>query len=246
MSRINRKKHITISDGTEKQVVYNKGVSRKVSKKIGHKGDYAIVDFTSPFISSVKTGGGTDDNPYIYTIDLEDNIVNSIAANKDKLLEQMNDSKKINGSVNAIEQKRVDLLKGFDHVFSFNIDLSTFKLIDIANSKDMKIAVRKSIDSKKGNRNHYNNEFYVGGNFTLPFRYSIKSNLRIKSKDNGGVANQIQCELGYKVNVTKGRDNSSFIFSLLHNNMPISYSYLEEKINTNMSEASIDFLIEYK
>ena len=77
MSRINRnKKQTTIADGTSNQTVYNKGVSKKVNKKVGHKGDNARVNFNSPFISVVQSGGGTESNPYLYTLNVKDTIVN--------------------------------------------------------------------------------------------------------------------------------------------------------------------------
>lgn len=248
MSRINRQKNKTISDGTEDKTIYNKGVSRKIHKKVGHKGDYAIVNFKSPFISSVKTGGGTSEDPYIYMLDVEDSLVDSITNNKSKLLEQIEESKGINGQVNLVEKQRLDMLTGFTDMFSFNVDLLklSLKVTDIGNSKEKNIGVSKYIHPQKVKRNKVNNLFYVGGDFKLPLKHSIRYNLNIKSKDNIDSNAPTPCESGYKVHINKGVDSSSFSFYITYNNLPITYDYLEEKIETKMIGASIDFLIEYK
>jgi hypothetical protein len=252
MSRVNREKIKTISDGTEKQVVYNQVASKKVHRKVGHKGDYAIVKFTSPFISSVKTGGGTSSDPYIYMLDVEDTLIDSIAANKSKLLEQMDDSKEINSRYNIIETERLNLLKGMGNMFSFNVDLLklSLKITDIGNSKNKGITVSKTIPPKVHHTREniirgHNNSFSVSGDIKLSPNPSIKYNLRLESKDELLSTAPTPCEYGYKLHIHEVNTHG-FIFKITHNEIPITFGYLEEKMQEKMLKASIDFLIEYK
>tara|TARA_R110001592_G_scaffold108024_1_gene302117 strand:- start:16421 stop:17221 length:801 start_codon:yes stop_codon:yes gene_type:complete len=247
MSRINRPKGHIASDGTENQSVYNKGVSKRIYKKIGHKGDYADIKFTSPFISSVKTGGGTDENPYVYTLDVNDTLINSISSNKADLLKQMDESKEINSKANIVERKRLDMIVGFKDMFSFNIDLKELscKMTNIGNSDVKNIQVRKATSKQKTKRDTVNNMFSVGGDFKLPLKCSIKHNLKIESKNKINSNAPTPCEYGYKVHVKKGSDGSSFDFHITYKNFPITFEYLKEKIKNKMKSISIDFLVEY-
>ena len=248
MSRINRnKKQTTIADGTSNQTVYNKGVSKKGNKKVGHKGDNARVNFNSPFISVVQSGGGTESNPYLYTLNVKDTIVNSIANNKAKLLEQMEESKGLNDLVNSVQLKHLKMLKGFDSTCSFNVDLKdlSLKVTNIANATEKNIGVSKFVPTQKTKQNTVNNLFYVGGNFNLPINCTIKHSLKIEGKDDIHPDNPNPCEYGYKVHVNKGGDGSSFSFFITYKKLPMTYDYLTEKIITKMKKISIDFLIEY-
>ena len=231
MSRINRnKKQTTIADGTSNQTVYNKGVSKKVNRKVGHKGDNAR--------------GGTESNPYLYTLNVKDTIVNSIANNKAKLLEQMEESKELNDLVNSVQLKHLKMLKGFDSTCSFNVDLKdlTLKVTNIANATEKNIGVSKFVPAQKTKQNTVNNLFYVGGDFNLPINCTIKHSLKIEGKDDIHPDNPNPCEYGYKVHVNKGGDGSSFSFFITYKKLPMTYDYLTEKIITKMKKISIDFL----
>jgi len=247
MSRINRQKNKTVSDGTVNQAVYNRGAARKIHKKVGHKGDYAIVKFNSPFISSNKTGAGTSLDPFTYRLDIEDTLVNSISSNKAKLLEQMEESKSINAQVNSLQNKHLSLLTGLNEMFSFNVDLVnlSLKIKDIGNSTDKNISVSKDLPRGKTIQEKVNNNFIVGGTFTLPHKCSIKHTLKIESKDLIDSSNPIPCESGYKVHVKKEKGGESFSFHITYKGLPLTYQYLKEKIITKMKKISIDFLVEY-
>ena len=82
-------------------------------------------------------------------------------------------------------------------------------------------------------------------NIKLPINASIKYNLRLESKDELLSTAPTPCEYGYKLRIHKINKNG-FTFNITHNKIPITFRYLEEKMQEKMLKASIDFLIEYK
>jgi len=79
MSR--RKKNIKEQpiDVTKNALFSGGGNNKRIFKKVGHKGDYAIVKNNSANFKLNKTGTGTSGDPYIYEIDLVDNLTNVIS-----------------------------------------------------------------------------------------------------------------------------------------------------------------------
>ena len=79
MSRRNNKTKSKPVDNTKDSVYSGGGNNRRVFKKVGHKGDYAIVKNTSPDITLDKTGVGTSTNPYVYYVGLQENLSNALS-----------------------------------------------------------------------------------------------------------------------------------------------------------------------
>ena len=79
MSRRNNKTKLKPVDNTKNNVYSGGGNNRRVFKKVGHKGDYAIVENTSSEITLNKTGLGTSTSPYVYTIGLRENLTNVLS-----------------------------------------------------------------------------------------------------------------------------------------------------------------------
>ena len=73
MSRVNYKIN-TSENESSKKFVSRTGVGR-VRQKVGLKGDYAIVNFDSSFISNNRLGDGSSANPYVYKLNIEDKLV---------------------------------------------------------------------------------------------------------------------------------------------------------------------------
>ena len=247
MSRVRRLKNQTIKDDTTNKTFYNKGVSRKVGKKVGHKGNYTIMKFSSPYISIEKTGGGTSINPYVYKLDFSKQIADSIANHKADLLDKLEQAKGLNALYNNIESQRLKANKGFENMFSFNVDLkdSKLKITNIGNAVSKKISIRKGLPNKNLNGSK-NNLYYVTGDFKLPTHTSIKTTLKIKSRYDVDSNNATPTEDGYKVIVNREVDNSTFSFYITYKNIPLTYDYLAIKLKEKTEEASIDFLIQYK
>tara|TARA_R110002020_G_scaffold459919_1_gene678180 strand:+ start:881 stop:1807 length:927 start_codon:yes stop_codon:yes gene_type:complete len=84
MSRRNNKTKSKPVDNTKNNVYSGGGNNRKVFKKVGHKGDYAIVENKSSQITLNKTGSGTSGSPYVYSIGLQENLSNILSDYKTK------------------------------------------------------------------------------------------------------------------------------------------------------------------
>ena len=107
MGKIQYKK-IT-SDGTEGKK-YSSLNTRKVTKKVGDKGDYSDVVLNSPFIKLEKTGTGTTTNPYIYQFDVEDSFVNSLSAQKnltDEFIESKHSTENIKEELMRLDNRNL-------------------------------------------------------------------------------------------------------------------------------------------
>ena len=124
MGKIQYKK-IT-SDGTEGKK-YSSLNTRKVTKKVGDKGDYSDVVLNSPFIKLEKTGTGTTTNPYIYQFDVEDSFVNSLSAQKNLI---KNDYIENKHSIESIKEELMRLdnrnLQASYKSLSFSINILDF------------------------------------------------------------------------------------------------------------------------
>ncbi len=112
MSRINhdKKKKEKTEDYTFKSVSSNK----RIYKKVGHKGDYAVVKTGSSFITSVMNdGSGTVESPFIYTIDLDSGLKSKLAPQRVSSIALKHDSKteryKLEKNVTALNSKKKSL-----------------------------------------------------------------------------------------------------------------------------------------
>tara|TARA_R100001594_G_C4042405_1_gene263484 strand:- start:237 stop:1148 length:912 start_codon:yes stop_codon:yes gene_type:complete len=133
------------SDGSEK-TVYKSTNTRKVNKKVGHKGDYHDINISNQFIKSTKTGSGTSVNPYVYTIDIEDNFVNSISSQKTLSIEMKDKLKLVENLIKEAKRKRYNSNSKNENVIVFKVDL----LETITKSEPHSVRVRKR---KKGGDN---------------------------------------------------------------------------------------------
>ena len=90
MSRRNNKIKSKPIDSTKNNIYSGGGNNRRVFKKVGNKGDYAIVKNTSSNINLNKTGSGTSSNPYVYIVDFPENFTNVLSEYKTRnnVLEQ--------------------------------------------------------------------------------------------------------------------------------------------------------------
>ena len=111
MSRINH-------DKTKKQDstndIFKSGIkSKRIRKKVGHKGDYAVVETGSSFITSVKTGLGTVASPFLYTIDIDSGLKSKLAPQRTSSIALKTDSitekYKLESNLSALNLKKKSL-----------------------------------------------------------------------------------------------------------------------------------------
>ena len=79
MSRRNNKTKPKPIDNTKNNIYSGGGDNRRVFKKIGNKGDYAIIKSVSSDITLNKTGSGKSDSPYAYHVGLRENFNNTLS-----------------------------------------------------------------------------------------------------------------------------------------------------------------------
>jgi len=80
MSRINHDKKK--KQGSTNDIFRSVSKSKRIRKKVGHKGDYAVVKTGSSFITSVETGLGTVASPFLYTIDVDSGLKSKLASQR--------------------------------------------------------------------------------------------------------------------------------------------------------------------
>tara|TARA_Y100000004_G_scaffold69609_1_gene78121 strand:- start:748 stop:1566 length:819 start_codon:yes stop_codon:yes gene_type:complete len=172
MSRRNSKSIKEAVDNSKNIIYTNNNDSKRVLKKVGHKGDYAIVKNKSNVISLNQTGNGTSANPYVYTFDLQKNFTSTIADYKNrnsKLTENLaNQKSKIIKNSYLINKQELPLkdMISFESTFVFGEEnhLITNKILNEKNSINFTVSSEPSRERFKLK----NNCFYIYFNQSLP------------------------------------------------------------------------------
>jgi len=162
MSRRNNKKKLKVVDTTKTSSFSGGGNNRRVLKRVGGKGDYAIVKNNSSYINLNKTGSGTSGDPYFYNVNLVDNFTSALADYKTRnnVLEQ----KIINQK--GLLSKQVKTLRNIVTGKNLaNIEIE-FKFMNPYHSISTKIlnnntSVSFNTSSEPGSSLYKNNCFYI-------------------------------------------------------------------------------------
>tara|TARA_R100000008_G_scaffold26150_1_gene14220 strand:- start:4942 stop:5691 length:750 start_codon:yes stop_codon:yes gene_type:complete len=145
MSRVNYKINTSENESSNK-FSSRIGVGR-VREKVGVKGDYAIVNFDSSFISNNREGDGSSANPYTYMLDIEDKLVNSITANKSKVTTLLSDSKSLKEKLSVIGKKQL-VNYASSNSLMFTCELPQENISNNFNQKNLKVTSQKGLTIK--------------------------------------------------------------------------------------------------
>ena len=217
----------TKTDDSKSSTFKSKSTNKRIMKKVGHKGDYAIVKVGNPFITSVKTGSGTTGDPYVYTIDLSSDLTSDL------------DSKII--SVRAFEtgvnlQKSLSILPtlslddytinastiSFSTLIKTNVNSSIITSTEIANNTSINYNILSS-HVNQGSINN-NNRFHIDISKTSVIPKSIKALVDLE---------------GYDVDVTN-KSTNNIQFKITYNNIDVTNKHLVDE-----ADLTISFVIEW-
>ena len=261
-----------LNDGTE-GAKYSSKNTRKVIKKVGHKGNYKDVIIKSPFLNLEKTGTGTSVNPYVYQIDVSDTFANSLSAQRTLVSEFKEKSENINSIKERVKYIKNKNLKGKYKSISFSVNVLDFLIMQGKDNKnntlninyiynpDEKIISINSLhylDTKKSVGNWYKNNSFLLSGITGKEIHTLKTtfindnsdNTKFKEDNKGESSKRISKDFVFnmpktlKVNFNI-TDKIEFYFS--NKNMHITNSYLERLLreNSKKGNAIIQFYIEY-
>ena len=222
MSRINHNK--INKEKTEDYTFKSVSSNKRIYKKVGHKGDYAVVKTGSPFITSVKTGLGTVASPFLYTIDIDSGL-------KSKLAPQRASS--ITLKTESITQKhRLE-----DNFTALNLKQKSLKIIDFQASinstdNDVNVSVHEfGRDNKsKYTLSSFNNVLNKNNKFGITFTNELS---RIPVL-------HYRCDKeGYNIDVVS-ISKKIIRFKITYNKLDVTNRYL-----SSQDDLDISFVIEW-
>lgn len=222
-----RNYNTTKTDNSKTTTFKSESTSKRIIKKVGHKGDYAVVKTGNTFITSVTTGKGTTGEPYIYTVDLSSDLTSDLATKRTNT-DTLKDS---------IEAERIKMLSYRQKIRTTTKDreiLSFLSLINITNSSSVitntEIAnntnINYSIQSFHNNKGSLNNN--------NAFSINISKSDAIPKTVKG-----IVDLAGYDVYIIS-KNKNEIKFKITYNNIDVTnYHLLDE------SDLTISFVIEW-
>tara|TARA_R100000664_G_C2757582_1_gene145930 strand:+ start:1738 stop:2553 length:816 start_codon:yes stop_codon:yes gene_type:complete len=261
-----------LNDGTEK-AQYSSKNTRKVVKKVGHKGNYSDVIIKSPFLNLEKTGTGTSVNPYVYKIDVADTFANSLSSQRTLVSEFNEKAENITNIKERLKYINNKNLQAKYKSISFSVNLLDFltmqgkdkkiNTLDVnyiynPDKKNISINSLHYLDSKKTNRNwSQNNSFSLEGInekeihfLKTTFINDNSDNTRFKEDNKGESFKRASKDFVFNISKTlKVNFNvtNKIEFHFTNKNIHVTNVYLEKllKENSKKGNAIIQFYIEY-
>ena len=165
MSRRNNQNITKFVDDSKLSVFHSKASNRKINKKVGHKGDYAIVKSSSPYLHINKTGEGISGNPYIYNIDFAKGMSNTLTDYSTKVSSLMRKSSVENYNIHSHANKLSSYIKNNKTTSkSVNFDVTTVlynKQIKASINKHRKTSVDFTIRPENRSDLYKNSRFVI-------------------------------------------------------------------------------------
>ena len=228
MSRRNNKNITKPVDNSKSSVFRGGGNNRKVNKKVGHKGDYAIVKSASPYLSINRHGGGTSGNPYIYDIDFAKGISNTLTDYSTKVGSLMRKSSVEDYNLHSYASKLSTYIKNNKTTSkSVNFDVTTvFRngRINASINKFTTSFVDYTIRPEHGSSLYKNSRFIIVFSESVSKKPHVEYYVENKNID---------------IELTE-ISNKEIKFKIIHNNIDVTNKFLSEQEGLKIS-----FVVEF-
>tara|TARA_R110000851_G_scaffold333253_1_gene511752 strand:- start:132 stop:785 length:654 start_codon:yes stop_codon:yes gene_type:complete len=215
------------NQNTESSDFKRKNSDKLINKKVGHKGDYAIVKIGSPFITSVKTGAGTTGDPYIYTVDLSSDLTTDLASER-TASETLKSDVALQKALSTMHRFNADShvrdvsTISFSSLIKTNENSSIITNTEVANNTSIFYSVLNSHADNSSISN--NNLFYIDINSTSLTPTSIKGLVDLE---------------GYEIEVID-KSTNNIQFKITYNAIDVTNKHLLDE-----SDLTVSFVIEW-